>query len=286
MSASNITCFTCYTHSDVEVAIAKLTAFPGNAVGIPQMVAIDFEWSMDGRSKGKAEVMHIGKETSPGNYECFVFVLSPEMVSKDSPLLRFFKNDKIVKVGYGSTNDLSYCLATTGTFPVPYIDIQSVNALTSKEPVIGLATVAYKILNFTLPAKPYMVFDGKVDDESAHIMALDNYSIYKIAEHFFSPKQVVDSAVAKQTTHINYELPKPVDAPAPVQFPSPREMDDAAEWLRTYLNKEGSAKIRYRVVNYMSNAYGPWVKKFVNVEDRRRAINALIDKRFSDRLPQ
>lgn len=286
MSASNITCFTCRTHSDVEAAIAKLSASPANTLGIPQMVAVDFEWSMDGRSKGKAEVIHIGKESSPGNYECFVFVLNAEMVSKDSPLIRFFKNDKIVKVGYGSANDLPYCLAATGTFPIPYVDIQSVKALTSKEPAIGLSTAAYKMLNFTLPAKPYMVFEGTVDDESAHLMALDNYSIYKIAEYFFSPKQVVDSVAAKQATHINYELPKPVDAPAAAPFPSPRDLDDATEWLRIYLNREGSAKIRYRVVNYMSNAYGPWVKKYANVDERRRVINALIDKSFNDRLPQ
>lgn len=283
-SDCNITRFTCTTHRDVDAAVTKLTGTSTTSMA-PTMVAIDFEWSMDGRSNGKVEVIHIGKETSQGNYECFVFVLNQEMVSKGSPLQKLFRNNNIIKVGYGGTTDLPYCIATMDVFPTPYIDIQSVNALMTGEPFLNLAKAAHKMFDFILPAKPYLIFDKGAKDAYANGMALDNYSIYKIAEkllHRTSP--VVPPTVPRVTTKA-YRLTKSVDGgPSNIVQPSESEMSDAAIWLLEYLRSSNPAKNRYRIVNYMSNAYGKWVKKYPNVDTRRNIINTLIDAHFSDMI--
>lgn len=284
MSAGNITCFTCITHSDVETAVAKLSSSTQPSMGVPTMVAVDFEWSMDGRSNGKAEVIHIGRETSRNNYECYVFVLNPEMVSQGSPLHRLFRNNNIIKVGYGCSNDILYCFAATGSFPTPYIDLQAVNSLMTGEPPISLSTAAYKTLDFTLPAKPYYIFDKGVKDEEANGMSLDNYSIYKIAEKLLSRTSPAPSAPVQQNSPSLYRLPTPPQTPVREVSVSDHEMEEAREWLESYLDKPNSATIRYRVVNYMSNAYGPWVKKYPDVNVRRNLINSLIDKYFTSRL--
>lgn len=274
-----LNCFICYKAVDVERFINKLCQ---RSVDGSAFVAIDFEWSADGSGRQTVQAMHVGWETSPDGYECYIIIIVPEMTFDTSPLYQLLHNANIIKMGFDSTGDMDYVINTFGIFPSPYIDAQALLSLQQGQPRQSLSVATYKSQKISLPPRPLHQFtNGVCDQSSAQSMAMESFAIYRLCQSLIKGNNIATTKPASPRSVYSAEPPPP--RPAPVRSLSPTSLgiNAARSWVVNYLNGATASHSRARVINYMTNSYSPWVRLYPQSDERRQAVADLLDEFFA-----